>query len=336
MKSLLHFVLVLMTSTLLANPSTSKVDFIEGSLSLAIQKAGIEGKLLFVEFGAKWCMPCRFMDENTFRDQDVVQFMSANYVPVKIDIDDFDGFAYKQKYQVQALPTFLVLNSSGNVIARYEKSMAPSNLLNILRQHNINGNKLVIDTDMDAFEIEERLHEAQKEKYNISPYTQPNESVEVVEDAPVEANDDPVEVYQKVEDVEVVEVAPTIKDMLDIEMDDEYLWEEEKESSNTDIMIAESVEETPLLESAVEEVSPAVVFYTVKLGTFANERSKNDFIKATSSIFVEDTHIFQYDNEGLVAFDVCLGAFASEQSAEMFIDRLSLLNIFGEIKKIEQ
>jgi len=104
MKCLLHLLLVMMTSTLLANTS-SKVDFIQGSLGLAIQKAGNEGKLLFVEFGAQWCMPCRFMEQNTFKDSEVATYMNDNYVPVKIDIDDFDGFAYKQKYHVEALRT---------------------------------------------------------------------------------------------------------------------------------------------------------------------------------------------------------------------------------------
>ncbi len=103
MKSLLHLCLVLMTSTLIANPST-KVDFIDGSLNLAIQKAGQEGKLLFVEFGAQWCMPCRFMDENTFKDQEVISYIAENYVPhmfvLNKKITEAEGLLLKCSYTI--------------------------------------------------------------------------------------------------------------------------------------------------------------------------------------------------------------------------------------------
>lgn len=333
--------LVLMTSTLFANPN-SKVDFIEGSLSLAIQKAGNEGKLLFVEFGAQWCMPCRFMDENTFKDGEVVAYMKDNYVPVKIDIDDFDGFAYKQKYHVEALPTFLIFNSEGKVIDRYEQSMAPSNLLNILKQHNQNSNRRQVHTQLSSYEIESQLHEAQKARINVSPYESSSvtTSEELAQEVNV-SNEETIEapiVENRFDDTPIytdVISAPEPSTESAIQPSDELLWEEEEYTmenhspSHTEEVIEQNEEMLALID-------PKITFYTVRIGNFANNQSMKDFVKATSAVFVEDTHIFENHHNSMVTYEVCLGAFATETSAQLFIERLTLLNIQGEVKAIDQ
>lgn len=347
MKSLLQLLLVLMTSTLIANPS-SKVDFIEGSLGLAIQKAGNEGKLLFVEFGAQWCMPCRFMEQNTFKDRDVATYMNDNYVPVKIDIDDFDGYAYKQKYHVEALPTFLIFNSEGKVIDRYEQSMAPSNLMSILKMHNHDGNRRQISTDLSPYEIASQLHEAQKTRLNVSPYDASKVDQEVESATATESEVTPPIVET------INETAPVVEQRFDetpimeetvaedhpsnqspIEMSNEELWVEEvyeMESTSPEHKIQLAQQNTEKLEVA----KPEITYYTVRVGNFANNKSMKDFVKATSAVFIEDTHIFENHSDGLTSYEVCLGAFATENSANLFIDRLGLLNINGEVKAIKQ
>lgn len=342
-----------MTSTLIANPST-KVDFINGSLSLAIQKAGQEGKLLFVEFGAQWCMPCRFMDENTFKDGEVVSYIDENYVPVKIDIDDFDGFVYKEKYKVEVLPTFLIFNSEGKVIERYEQSMAPSNLLNVLRQHNQERHRKQVDTKFTAFEIEAKLHEQQSDRVNVSPYeaanvpvTEENVNTSTFEDVAVEETslevniaDQPI-IESRFDDTPIVEEVlqdnDNLKDQVAVETTGELLWEDEEvyemeESLTSDYSEQVTTQAATLLEAA----APKIIFYTVRVGNFANKQSMDDYVKATSAVFIEDTHIFENNNDGISTFEVCLGAFATQSSATRFIDKLGFLNIRGDIKTVEQ
>lgn len=353
MKSLLHLCLVLMTSTLIANPST-KVDFINGSLSLAIQKAGQEGKLLFVEFGAQWCMPCKFMDENTFKDGEVISYISDNYVPVKIDIDDFDGFVYKEKYKVEALPTFLIFNSEGKVIERYEQSMAPSNLLNVLRQHNQDRHRKQVTTSLSAYEIEAKLHEAQRSRVNVNPYQYGNtEETVSTTTAPVATKheatitenvtmDQPV-IQPRFDETpileEIVKENVLSKDQIAVETTGELLWEDEEEEEVYEMESTASNytdQATNQASALLEAAAPKIVFYTIRVGNFANKRSMDDYVKATSAIFVEDTHIFENNSEGVASFEVCLGAFATKDSASKFIDKLGLLNINGDIKTVEQ
>lgn len=111
------------------------VKFFNGSLTAAMEQAKKEGKLVFVDFYASWCSPCRLMDEYTFTDPELAKYMSDKYVPVKVNIDDFDGFAYKQQYNINLLPTLIVMNCDGKEIERKEEGLVPSTLSAFLGEH---------------------------------------------------------------------------------------------------------------------------------------------------------------------------------------------------------
>jgi len=107
--------------------------FSDMSLSTAKEKAVAENKMIFVDFYASWCVPCKWMDETTFADKDVRSYLENNFITLRIDIDDFDGFAIKEHYNIRVLPTILILDHRGVTLERKEESLSPAKMLEILK-----------------------------------------------------------------------------------------------------------------------------------------------------------------------------------------------------------
>lgn len=139
-------VLLLMPMLLGATNTNSQVQFIDNNLNTAKAKALQEGKLYVVNFVTTYCYLCKMMDETTFSDARVTNYVEQNYVPVKVNIEDFDGIEWKQKYDIQLVPTIMIFDSSGEPVGRYEESMGSARMLEVLERHNMAQNKTIVNT----------------------------------------------------------------------------------------------------------------------------------------------------------------------------------------------
>ncbi len=122
-----------------AQSAFANVNFLNASLSEVRQMASREGKPYFVHFTASWCMPCQWMEKNTYADPALSRYANANYFPVKIDIDNEEGRRYKAQYSITALPSILVFDERGVLLDRFEESLEAPALLNILQKHHSQG-----------------------------------------------------------------------------------------------------------------------------------------------------------------------------------------------------
>jgi thiol-disulfide isomerase/thioredoxin len=124
--------------------SDIKVKFEKINLAEARIKASKEGKLIFLDFYADWCKPCVWMDQTTLNHATVAEILNQNYIPVKINIDDLDGFEMKKMFDIKYLPTILVFNSFGQMIDRVEETLSPNKMVDLLTKHNTDSNKTII------------------------------------------------------------------------------------------------------------------------------------------------------------------------------------------------
>ena len=109
---------ILLSLSLMACAGPTKVKFLSGDWSAAQQKAKSEQKLYFVDFDASYCASCRNMDESTYQDPGLANFMENNVVALRLDVQDFEGAMWSQNYEVEALPTMLIFNQDGKLVKR--------------------------------------------------------------------------------------------------------------------------------------------------------------------------------------------------------------------------
>lgn len=135
-KQVILILLLLPYLQVVANPPNDKILFIEGNLPQVAHLAATEGKLYFIHVTAQWCMPCQWMEKNTFNNPQLARFVNEHYLAVKIDIDQPEGQNFKKQYLITNLPSILVFNAKGQLKARWETSLDADQLLQILQKHN--------------------------------------------------------------------------------------------------------------------------------------------------------------------------------------------------------
>ena len=99
------------------------IHFVETDLQTAQRIAAKEDKLFFIYYGADWCMPCKWMEENTFLDYELSSFVNQNYIAIKANVSSVQGVVLKEQFDVANIPSILVFAATGKLIDRKSSSM---------------------------------------------------------------------------------------------------------------------------------------------------------------------------------------------------------------------
>ena len=105
------------------------------SLQEALSVAAKEHKMVMVHFSASWCMPCQWMEKNTFTDPALRTYLQERFVAVKLDFDDPKGQAEASEYRVSKLPTILIFNAMKQLIGTHQEMMEVERLLQVLQRY---------------------------------------------------------------------------------------------------------------------------------------------------------------------------------------------------------
>jgi thioredoxin-related protein len=100
-------------------------------LDQARRQAAESGRLLFVEFGAAWCVPCRLMEQEVFPNPRVREALKL-FVTVHVDADAQPATA--ARYHIEGLPTMIVMDHQGTVRARWSGGLPVDELLRFLQR----------------------------------------------------------------------------------------------------------------------------------------------------------------------------------------------------------
>jgi thioredoxin 1 len=171
MRSLLILIFTLLTFTQLTLANTL-MTIERGGFEKAKLKAKEEGKMLFLDFYASWCTPCKWMDETTFKDLEIKNLLEQKYIAVKVNIDDFEGFELKSKFDIRFLPTILIFNHEGKMIERVEETLGTQKLRTMLKNH----------ADSNAPYVKHKVNSSPRES-GQNTYAAPTTSEEIMDES---------------------------------------------------------------------------------------------------------------------------------------------------------
>jgi len=113
------------------NGFSQGIEFFKGTFNEALTKASNEGKLVFVDFYATWCGPCKQMAEKVFPDEELGKYMNEKFVCLQIDVEK-EGWQKEvaEKYNVTVLPTLVFFKLDSTVASRLAGAREKAELLN--------------------------------------------------------------------------------------------------------------------------------------------------------------------------------------------------------------
>ena len=82
----------------------------------AQQQAADSGKPVILYFTGTWCSPCRIMKRQVWADEEVMELVNAQFVPVAIDVDNPENAELMAQYRIAGPPVTIVCDSQGNVV----------------------------------------------------------------------------------------------------------------------------------------------------------------------------------------------------------------------------
>lgn len=94
------------------------IQFEHGDWQETLDKAGKEGKLVFLDAYTTWCGPCKLLAKNTFPDSAVGAFFSKHFIAAKIDMEKGEGPDIAQRYGVNVYPTLIFTDAKGEMVHR--------------------------------------------------------------------------------------------------------------------------------------------------------------------------------------------------------------------------
>lgn len=171
-KIFLFFIFSLLISTGFAQG----IQFEENhSLTGALAKAKAENKMVFIDAYASWCGPCKMMSAQIFPLKEVGDYFNAHFVNLKLDMEKGDNVAIAQKYSVSAYPTYLFLNSDGEVVHRSLGSMSAGEFIKVAQTaSDVDNNTMSLTKKIKAGD---RSYEVIKKYLEVNPYDKGNEQL---------------------------------------------------------------------------------------------------------------------------------------------------------------
>ena len=113
--------------------NSQKLNWYKGSLEDAFALS--DDKIIMIDFYTDWCAPCKLLDSDTFTNEEVIQYLDNNFIPIKINAESEYGMPLYEKFKGTGYPMIIFLDKEKNEIDRFYGFYPPNDF--ILKLNNI-------------------------------------------------------------------------------------------------------------------------------------------------------------------------------------------------------
>ena len=113
--------------------NSQKLNWYKGSLEDAFALS--DDKIIMIDFYTDWCAPCKLLDSDTFTNEEVIQYVDNNFIPIKINAESEYGMPLYEKFKGTGYPMIIFLDKEKNEIDRFYGFYPPNDF--ILKLNNI-------------------------------------------------------------------------------------------------------------------------------------------------------------------------------------------------------
>ena len=106
------------------------IQFKHGTFEEILTLAKNENKLVFIDFHTEWCAPCKMMARTVFMDPKVAEFYNKEFICCKLDAEN-EGAAYAKEYEVNAYPSLVFVNATGEMVYKKVGALDVDKFMNI-------------------------------------------------------------------------------------------------------------------------------------------------------------------------------------------------------------
>lgn len=104
-------------ATIQAQDKKEGIKFFNGTFEDGLAEAKKQDKILFVDFYAEWCGPCKRMAKNVFTQKEVGDYFNDKFISLQIDAEKPENREVAKRFKIEAFPTLIFCDKEGKAIS---------------------------------------------------------------------------------------------------------------------------------------------------------------------------------------------------------------------------
>lgn len=114
--------------------SGSEIKFAVKTYKQVLATARTSHKMVFVDAYATWCAPCGELRATTFKDARAAAYFNRHFINYSVDVEKGEGIDLAKSWQIEGLPTLLILDGEGKIIANHTGFVDGNGLMQFARE----------------------------------------------------------------------------------------------------------------------------------------------------------------------------------------------------------